>query len=111
MNNQSSCIFCKIISQEIPATIITENDQVIVIKDRSPKSPIHYLIIPKVHRDDMSHFSKEDSGIAAALLLMAAQLGKEIKSYRLIMNNGTSVGQSVFHAHMHFLAGKTMDDF
>lgn len=110
----NSCIFCKIITQQIPATVIAENDQIIVIKDINPKAPIHYLIIPKKHLSDITEFQPDDQNLAGAMLLMAKKLSEQLsgsKAFKLIINNGADVGQSVFHSHMHFLAGKKMSDF
>jgi histidine triad (HIT) family protein len=109
-----SCIFCKIIAKQIPAAVVAENDAVLVIKDIAPQAPIHYLIIPKIHVCDVSSLEAEHASIASALFAMAKQLGHEIpgaKDFRLLINNGAGAGQSVFHLHMHFLAGKKMADF
>lgn len=106
-----NCIFCKIINKEIPAEIIAENERVIVIKDIAPKAPIHYLIIPKKHFSDIAQLAPEDCDYAADLLLMARQLSQsepQAKAFRLVSNNGALVGQSVFHIHIHFLAGTNM---
>lgn len=111
---QNSCVFCKIIANQVPSTIIAENDQIIVIKDINPKAPIHYLIIPKKHLSDITEFQPDDQNLAGAMLLMAKTLSEQLsgsKAFKLIINNGTDVGQSVFHSHMHFLAGKKMSDF
>jgi histidine triad (HIT) family protein len=110
----ADCIFCKIIAREIPTQVIKETDDVLVIQDRMPKAPTHYLIIPKKHSTNIAHFSDADAHIAGNLLLMARNLSQELpgsQAFRLIANSGKEVGQSVFHTHLHFLAGKSMSDF
>ena len=108
------CIFCKIIHKEIPAKIVAENDDIVVIQDIHPKAPVHYLIIPKKHIVNVSELQEQDSHYVAKMMLMAQELSKTLsgdQSFRLIMNNGASSGQSVFHMHCHFLSGKKMTDF
>lgn len=109
----ASCIFCKINNREIPAAVIAENEAVFVIKDINPKAPTHYLIISKKHVADVRSASQEDAPLLAEMLFMAQKLSKDLHDadFRLIMNNGAQVGQSVFHMHMHFLSGKKMADF
>ncbi len=112
MNND--CIFCKIINKDIPSKIITENDDVLVIQDISPKAPVHYLIIPKKHVKDVASLQDTDTLIPAQIMLMARNLSQKLsgsQAFRLIMNNGSDAGQSVFHIHCHFISGKKMSDF
>jgi len=108
------CVFCKIISREIPAKIIEENDDVLVIQDLHPKAPVHYLIITKKHIVNVGQMEEQDAFYPAKMMLMARDLSKKLsgdQSFRLLMNNGEGSGQSVFHMHMHFLSGKKMSDF
>lgn len=112
--NKKDCVFCKIIAKEIPAKIIAETDDVLVIQDLHPKAPVHYLIIPKKHIVNIGELSQEDSTYTAHMMMMAKELSDKLsgsKSFRLIMNNGADSGQSVFHLHCHFLSGKKMTDF
>lgn len=109
--SHKDCIFCKIINKEIPAKVIAENDSVLVIQDIAPKTPIHYLIIPKKHIEDIAQLKPEDKCLAGEILFMAKQLSEsdpKAKSFRVVSNNGESVGQSVFHIHFHFCAGKNL---
>jgi histidine triad (HIT) family protein len=110
----NDCIFCKIIAREIPAHIVDENDEVIVIQDIAPKAPIHYLVIPKTHIKDVQSLQEDELNVVASMIAMTQKVAKWIGgsgSYRLIINNGTDAGQSVFHLHMHLVSGKKMVDF
>jgi histidine triad (HIT) family protein len=105
---QQSCIFCKIIAGTIPSKIIAQNDQTLAIQDITPKAPIHYLIIPKTHIKDVSSLPNNMVNIPGELFMMAQKLALDLpgdKSFRLVVNNGAGAGQSVFHLHMHLLAG------
>lgn len=103
-----TCIFCKIIAGNMPSDIITETDDIIVIKDIYPKASIHYLIIPKKHICDMRSLTKEDDHLAASIFAVAQHLSSSLldsSDFRLVTNNGPSAGQIIFHLHIHFLAG------
>lgn len=107
-SSSRDCIFCKIIQGAIPATIIAKNEHAIVIQDIAPKAPVHYLIIPRVHVPDITHLTQEQYILGTHLFALAQQVGSTLPNkpdFRLIINNGVGVGQSVFHLHMHLLAG------
>lgn len=102
-----TCIFCRIISKEIPSKIIAENDSVIVIQDRSPRAPVHYLILPKKHVACLVDLQPEDMQLSWQMIAMAKELAAKLpkpQAFNLIVNNGAEAGQSVFHLHYHFLA-------
>ena len=107
----SDCVFCKIIAGDIPAQVVAENAEVIVIKDINPRAPLHYLIIPKKHVRDIGCLTPDDRQLAGSLLMMAQELSQQnphAREFRLVSNNGATVGQVVFHIHVHFLAGKDL---
>jgi histidine triad (HIT) family protein len=104
-----TCIFCKIIKKEIPATVIAETDDIVVIKDITPKAPIHYLLIPKKHLSDVASFEQTDTVLAGKIFLMLREIAQTLpgdQSFRVVANRGASAGQSIFHVHFHILAGK-----
>jgi histidine triad (HIT) family protein len=110
---KQDCIFCKIIAKQVPTNIIQENESVIVIKDIAPKTPIHYLIIPKKHVSDIQSLAETDESLAGKLLMMARKLSKKLPGsgdFKLIANSGVQAGQKVFHLHFHFLAGINMGE-
>ena len=106
-----NCIFCKIISGLISSKIIYQTDYSIVLQDIAPQAPIHYLIIPKNHIQDL--VSCTDSKIMLDLMsipaILATQLGEQT-SFKLLTNNGYAAGQRVFHLHFHFLSGKSFSE-
>lgn len=107
------CIFCKIISGEIPGKIIMQTDSFLVLQDIAPKAPVHYLIIPKKHIQDLVSCGQQDKDLLADMMLVASKLAASLdapQAFKLIVNNGYAAGQRVFHLHFHFLAGKTFND-
>lgn len=106
----SDSIFTQIINREIPANIIFEDDKSIIIEDISPQAPIHYLAIPKKEIKGISDLTETDSGIISHLLMTIKREmdNLKIKDYRLVINNGSEAGQTVFHLHIHILAQRTL---
>ncbi len=106
-----NCLFCKIIKREIPSKIVFESDEVLAFEDISPQAPVHILIIPKIHINSPGEVTSENSRLAGLLTEAAAGIAKDLKlsDYRLVMNCGEDAGQSVFHLHMHLLAGRKMN--
>ncbi len=102
-------IFKKIIDKEIPANIIYEDDLCLAFRDINPASPTHVLIIPKTTEiDRMANAKKEHQNLLGHLLLKANEIVKKekLKDFRLVINNGESAGQTVFHLHIHILGGR-----
>jgi histidine triad (HIT) family protein len=111
---EEKCLFCDIIAKKLPATVIAQNEDILVIQDIAPKAPIHWLIIPKKHVKDIIALDEQTANLVSKMVLMAKKLAREKLnngSFRLVFNNGSGVGQSIFHLHCHFLAGKKMADF
>lgn len=114
---EKDCIFCKIIQKDVPSSIIKETDNILVINDLHPKAPYHYLIIPKKHIVNLNYFEDQDSKYLLDVFKVAKQIAIDIQNekgliepaaFNLISNNGVDAGQSVFHMHWHFLAGKDL---
>lgn len=102
-------VFAKIINREIPAEIVFENDQVIAIKDIHPDAPVHLLILPKKEIRDLQ--SLEDYALMGEVVKVAQKLAEEFgvaDGYRLLTNNGSAAGQTVFHLHFHLIGGRKL---
>ncbi len=105
-----SCIFCKIISGEIPSEKIFESDKIYAFRDINPAAPEHILIVPKKHIENLESATVADSGYLSEMFLAAKDIAKTgslvSTGYRLILNNGRAAGQEVLHLHLHLLGGK-----
>jgi histidine triad (HIT) family protein len=102
-----SSIFSKIISREISAKIIYENDEVIAFYDNSPQAPVHVLVVPKTEIQSLLEASPEVIGeINEGIKEVVKLLNLTKDGFRVVINNGRGVGQSVFHLHFHILSGR-----
>lgn len=107
----SDCIFCKIAAHEIPSTVVYEDELVIAFDDLSPQTPVHTLVIPKEHYQDIT-----DGVPAETLAAMVHAIGEVAKAkglgtgFRVISNKGADAGQTVMHFHMHVLGGEPLGE-
>ena len=101
-------IFSKIINKEIPADIVYEDDLSIAFNDISPEAPTHILVVPKKAIPKLSEINEKDENLLGHLLIVAKKITDDnnIKDFRLVINNGSDAGQTVFHLHLHILAGR-----
>jgi histidine triad (HIT) family protein len=108
----NDCLFCKICDGKIPATITYRDDEVVAFKDIGPKAPFHQLVIPTRHIASLTQAKPEDAALLGKLLLVGSKLASEAGhgegGFRVVMNAGPDAGQSVFHVHLHVLAGRPL---
>jgi histidine triad (HIT) family protein len=102
------CLFCGIVSGDVPSKKLYEDDKVLAFYDINPQAPVHFLIIPKEHIASAACIDESNSEIVGHMFEVAAKLTKDlgIESYRLISNIGDQAQQSVHHLHLHVLAGR-----
>ncbi|WP_105101358.1 histidine triad nucleotide-binding protein [Microbulbifer pacificus] len=106
-------VFTRIISGELPARRLYEDDQCIVIEDRSPQAPTHLLIIPCKPLVSLAEAQIEDAPLLGHLMWVAADVARRLRledGFRLVINNGRGAGQTVFHLHIHLLAQRKMPE-
>lgn len=103
-------VFEKIIAGELPCDRVYEDDQCLAFRDINPVAPLHVLVVPKKHIERLSHASLEDQGLLGHLMRVAALVAHEqgYEDFRVITNNGAGAGQTVFHLHLHVIAGKAV---
>ena len=102
-------LFQKIIDKEIPADIIDEDDLCLVFKDINPVAPIHLLIIPKKQIEKVADAQLQDQDLLGHLVLVAGNVTRDLgieDAFRLVVNNGSGAQQTVFHLHIHLIAGR-----
>ena len=112
VGENNDCLFCKIVEKKIPADIVYESENIIAFKDIEPKAPIHCLIIPKKHISTINDIDGSNSNIIGLMYEAAAQLARTLNvnkdGYRVVMNCNSNGGQTVYHVHLHFLAGRRL---
>ena len=108
----TDCLFCKLRDGQIPATMTYKDEEVFAFKDIAPKAPFHQLVVPARHVARLADAGPADAALLGRLMLTGARLAREAgyeSGFRVVMNNGQEAGQSVFHVHLHVLAGRALD--
>ena len=106
----SDCLFCRIAAGEIPAQTVFEDSELLVLKDINPQAPLHVLIIPRKHIATLNDLTADDDALVGGMFRRAAALAKEHgydgRGYRTVFNCNRDAGQTVYHIHLHVLAGR-----
>jgi histidine triad (HIT) family protein len=107
-----NCLFCKIITGKIPGDFVHQDERCVVIRDINPQAPSHVLVIPREHLESLDDASQKDEGLLGHLLRVGARVANDLghaeSGYRTVINTGAGAGQSVFHLHVHVLAGRAL---
>lgn len=106
-----SCLFCRIVNKELPATVVFEDDRALAFRDLSPQAPTHILVIPKSHVATIDDVGPEHEADVGHLFTVAARIAKQeglTGGYRTVVNCGAAAGQTVFHLHLHLVGGRPM---
>ena len=107
------CLFCKIIAGEIPTDFVHQDERCVVLRDINPQAPMHVLVIPREHLESLDDAAQTDEPVLGHLLRVGARVANEQghgeSGYRTVINTGADAGQSVFHLHVHVLAGRPLN--
>jgi histidine triad (HIT) family protein len=107
----ADCLFCRIVSGEIPADTVRDSERVLAFRDISPAAPTHVLVVPKEHYADLAELAAADPELVGELARAAAAVAKAdgvAEGWRLLFNTGAEAGQTVFHVHGHVLGGRRL---
>lgn len=106
----TDCLFCRIVAGEIPAAIVHQDEQLIAFRDINPQAPLHVLIVPRRHVATLNDLAESDDGLVGSMVRAAAKLAAQHayaeRGYRTLFNCNREAGQTVFHIHLHLLAGR-----
>ena len=106
----TDCIFCRIVSGDIPSDLVHSDDDVVAFRDLNPQAPEHVLVIPREHVADWTDLAQSAPHLAAPLVRAAAAVAGTLglDSYRVVANRGSGAGQTVLHLHLHVLGGRDL---
>ncbi len=107
-----SCLFCRIVSGEIPAKKVFEDDDVVAFEDINPQAPLHVLVVPRTHVATLNDLGDDHDRLVGVMVRRAAAIaearGVSARGYRTVFNCNGDAGQTVFHIHLHVLGGRTL---
>lgn len=110
--SQTDCLFCKVASGELPATLVHEDERLVAFRDISPQAPVHILVIPREHISSLDTAADDAADVLGSMLLVARDLarteGIAEDGYRTVLNVGADGGQTVHHIHLHLVGGRAL---
>src|SRR5204863_7527886 len=110
--SETDCLFCKILAGTAAADVVYQDNRCVVIRDVKPQAPTHVLVIPREHLESLDEASQRDEALLGHLLRVSARVANDQgygeSGYRTVVNTGEGAGQSVFHLHVHVLAGRPL---
>ena len=108
----TDCLFCRVIAGELPASVVYENEKLVAIADVHPQAPLHVLLIPRRHVATLNDLVEADDALVGEMVRRAAAIAKERgtaeRGYRTLFNCNREAGQSIYHVHLHLLAGRPL---
>jgi histidine triad (HIT) family protein len=106
-----SCLFCRIVAGEIPSKRVYEDETIVAFEDVSPQAPMHVLIVPRAHVSTLNDLEPGHDALVGSMVrraaALAAERGYDARGYRTVLNCNADGGQTVFHLHLHVLAGRS----
>ena len=109
----TDCLFCKIVSGDVPAKVVRESERTLAFRDINPQAPTHVLVIPKDHHPTVGELAAADADLLAAVLKEAQAVAEDDgiadTGFRVVFNTGSQAGQTVFHVHAHVLGGRGLN--
>ncbi|HEY1910073.1 MAG TPA: histidine triad nucleotide-binding protein [Vicinamibacterales bacterium] len=108
----TDCLFCKIVSRDIPASIVYEDDRLMAFNDVNPQAATHVLVVPKQHISTLNDLSTDHDALVGEMVRRAAAIAVErgisAGGYRTVFNTNRDAGQTVFHIHLHLIGGRSL---
>lgn len=105
-----SCVFCQIVEGSLPAEVVRSTDRTVAFRDLNPQAPTHVLVVPRSHHPNAQELARHDPASLAEVFGSAAAVAVAdgLEAYRTVFNTGVDAGQTVFHAHLHVLGGRSL---